>query len=145
MFGPLQELYWEYRRRQNLPQWQAWRRQTLTNLLKVFPDQVPYHFDVAPSFLMATPPDLDTPNRVDLILPRYPLAIDLVPPGIGERYDHARPWFREVEWERLSRLAAEKQTRLHQVNCPYLRLYYGDPVDPASLRERVHTRLGRYP
>lgn len=122
------------------------RRKVITSLLEhVFPDEVPFYYDVAFSFLQPGLLDVINPIRVDLFLPDYPLAIDVLGPESYSDYRDARKYISQQSWLNNQEQLSLKRKKLLQYRCPYLIIWDYEAADPTSLSEAVKTILGFYP
>lgn len=122
------------------------RTEVISTLLEhVFPVDVPFYYDAAFSFLQPGLLDISSPVRVDLFLPDYPLAIDVLGPESYSDYRDARKYISQQPWMNNQERLSLKRKKLLQYRCPYLIIWDYEATDPISLSEAVKTILGFYP
>jgi hypothetical protein len=151
------EWYQEWQRKRRLELWFDRRYEVMERILFwIFPLDTPYLLDAGFSFLQPQPgsPEelrvpigfqLRHPIRLDLLLPDYPLAIDVLDPRDRSHFDRASSFISRFDWEWRQREMAEKVVGLTRYRVPYLQIQDDDPVDEASLMERIRALIGKPP
>jgi hypothetical protein len=141
------EWYREQQRNRRLKTWMEWRDTVTDRILgSVFPPATPYIFDAGFSFLQQSDrlyPDEVT--RLDLLFPDFPLAVDLLDPRYRTPFRDAESFAHRWDWTVLQSQLAIKAQQLEKYRVPYLQIRDDDPVDEASLTDRIRALIGRPP
>lgn len=132
------------RRRRDKAGIDRWRKDIIAALIThVIPDNVPFYYDTAFSFLQKERSKLDQPIRVDLFFPNYPLAIDIVGKDGRANYNESESFITKSDWDAKQAELSIKHRRFTEVRCPYLIIRDFEPTDLDSLKEKVKSMAGR--
>lgn len=119
-----------------------WKMGILYEIVRsIIPVDEPYYYDSAFSFLQKE--DLLNPVRIDLFLPNFPLAIDIVGREGRPNFLEAQKYISREDWDLLQSNLSFKLERMSAYRCPYLVIRDHDPTDSYSLRDKLRSLTGR--
>ena len=115
-----------------------WREDAIERTLhKVLPEDRPWQYRSAPSFLQDGKKTLKCLYTIDVFLHTVPMAIDFLGPGYYNDFRSAQYYVSRKEWEGNQRELIFKRERLTIYGCPYKIFWYHESSNDQSIKYHI--------